>query len=325
MTINLGKLTTVNPRDAWPHEASDFTPWLAQPENLQMLGDELELDLELVGTEVAVGPFSADILAKDTINGRNVVIENQLEKTDHDHLGKALTYGAILDASVVVWIAKHFTDEHRKTLDWLNDHTDENLELFGVCIEVWKVGDSLPAPRLNVVSRPAGVVKQARGRGLNEELSDTKRMQREFWTEVRDSLQATGKIPSLRSPRPAQWFDVALGRAGIVLSSVVNTLKNQIGVRVYLNHKVADVALEQLESDKDAIHKEIGCELTWNPNPDKRDKIISIDRSADLTRRDQWDDYVSWITEKVVTMRAAFHPRAMQLDLSARPPENDDD
>ncbi|MCP4812905.1 MAG: DUF4268 domain-containing protein, partial [Planctomycetaceae bacterium] len=232
------------------------------------------LDLELVGTEVAVGPFSADILAKDTTNGRNVVIENQLEKTDHDHLGKALTYGAILDASVVVWIAKDFTDEHRKTLDWLNDHTDENLELFGVRIELWKVGDSLPAPRLNVVSRPASVVKQARGGTSNEELSDTRKMQLAFWTAVRDSLKATGRIPSLHSPRPQYWFDVALGRTGIHLSAIANTFENRIGVRVYLSHKVAEVALEQLESEKAAIHDEIGCELTWNPTPGKRDKII---------------------------------------------------
>ncbi len=290
-----------------------------------MLGDELELDLELVGTEVTVGPFSCDILAKDTTNGRNVVIENQLEKTDHDHLGKALTYGAILDASVVVWIAKDFTDEHRKTLDWLNDHTDENLELFGVRIEVWKVGNSLPAPRLNVVSRPAGVVKQARGHGASEELSETRKTQLEFWTALRDSLKATGKIPSLRSPRPQYWFDVALGRTGIHLSAIANTFENHIGVRVYLSHKVAEVALEQLETEKAAIHREIGYELTWNPNPEKRDKIILVDRPADLARRDQWDEYVEWTTKTILAMLDAFRPRVKRLELSAQGPANEDE
>src|SRR3972149_5593542 len=109
MTVSLGQLSTVDPRIIWPSESSDFTPWLSDEKNLELLGGALGLELELVGTEIQVGPYSADLLAKDTATDKNVVIENQLEKTDHDHLGKALTYGAILGASVVVWIAREFT------------------------------------------------------------------------------------------------------------------------------------------------------------------------------------------------------------------------
>jgi hypothetical protein len=267
---------------------------------------------------------AAECGQQEEIDEGLAIVEKQL-KSRTVKAGEEELFKARAKEDGVVWIAKDFTDEHRKTLDWLNDHTDENLELFGVRIEVWKVGDSLPAPRLNVVSRPASVVKQARGGTSNEDLTDTRKMQLAFWTAVRDSLKATGKIPSLHSPRPQYWFDVALGRTGIHLSAIANTFENRIGVRVYLSHKVAEVALEQLESEKAAIHEEIGCELTWNPTPEKRDKIILVDRAADLACRDKWGEYVEWITETIVAMRTAFHPRVKRLDLSAQGPANDDE
>jgi len=321
MAIDLGTLTTINPREAWPHEAMDFTPWLAKPENLQALGKELGLEFEHVGTEVPVGPYWADILARDTTHGRNVVIENQLEKTDHDHLGKALTYGAILDASVVIWIAKRFTDEHRKTLDWLNDHSDEDLELYGICIELWKVGDSLPAPRFNVVSRPASVVKRARS-GANEELTETRQLQLEFWTALRDRLQETGEFNSLQSPRPQYWFEVAMGRTGIYISNTANTSDNKIGVRIYLNHKVADAALPQLKAEKTDIENDLGFKLAWNPNPGNRDKIIHVEHPADLSKKEKWEAYLVWMTKTIVAMNRVFRPRIKNLDLS-QPREED--
>ena len=318
MTIALGKLTHVpDLRAVWPNEASEFTPWLAQADNLQTLGDELGLELEIVGTEVAVGPYSADILAKETTNDRNVVIENQIEKTNHDHLGKVLTYGALLDASVVVWIAKVFTDEHRKALDWLNDYSSENLQLFGVCIELWRVGESLPAPRFNVVSRPADLLKQARtGSESHGEPSAINKLRLEFWTQVRDKLKESNSIPSFQTPKPRYYYDISLGRTHIHLSAFANSFDNCIGVRVYCGHKIAEAALEQLGEQKDAIHNEIGSELSWNPNPDKRDKIIVLQRPADLNNRDDWPEYVDWMTKTILAFRAAFFDRVKRLDLS---------
>lgn len=320
MKADLGKLVRIRDlRSVWPHEASDFTPWLAQPENLEQLSSELNLDLELVGTEVPVGPYSADILATDAFNDHKVVIENQLEKTNHDHLGKALTYGAILGASVIIWITKEFSDEHRKTLDWLNDHTDENLSFYGICIELWKVGDSPPAPRFNVVSRPASLIKQARAESKTRgELTETRKLQLEFWTAVRDSLQETNSIPSVQSPRPQYWYNIALGRSNIHLSAFAGIATNRMGVRVYFRNKdnTADIAIEQLLEDREAIEKEIGGKLSWNPNPEKTDKIIVLDREADFSQRQNWDEYITWITETVLAFRSAFRERVRNLDLT---------
>jgi len=325
VTASLGELSIVDARTVWPSESSDFTPWLAGDSNLELLGDSLGLELELVGTEIQVGPYSADLLAKDTANDRNVVIENQLEKTDHDHLGKALTYGAMLSASVVVWIAREFTDEHRKTLDWLNDHTGDDLDFFGVCIELWRIGESLPAPRFNVVSRPSYLFKQGRTGGSTQQVTETRRLQLEFWSALRDRLSEASVLPSLQTPRPQYWYSIALGRSQIHLSCIANTSENRIGVRLYLRHRVADLALAQLEPQKEAIEREMGMELLWNPYPEKQDKIVLADRPADLGKREEWSEYLDWTVGTVVAFRKAFRDRVKALDLTPTPAEEAED
>jgi hypothetical protein len=151
---DLGRLPKAELREAWSSEASDFTPWLAQEENLSLLGEAIGIELELDSQEKEVGPFRADILCKDTATGNWVLIENQLERTDHSHLGQLLTYAAGLNAVTVVWIAAHFTEEHRATLDWLNERTDEKINLFGLEVELWRIGDSPIAPKFNIISQP---------------------------------------------------------------------------------------------------------------------------------------------------------------------------
>jgi len=151
---NLGRLREVELREAWTSESSDFTPWLAQPDNLKLLGDTIGLNLELVSTEKEVGKFRADILCKDAATDHWVLIENQLEETDHTHLGQLLTYAAGLDAVTIVWVAKEFTDAHRAAMQWLNDKTEEGINFFALEVELWQIGDSPFAPKFNIVSQP---------------------------------------------------------------------------------------------------------------------------------------------------------------------------
>ncbi|MCH8854247.1 MAG: DUF4268 domain-containing protein [Planctomycetes bacterium] len=312
----LGALTEVELRHAWAHEASAFTPWLAQEENLALLAKALGLELELEGVEVPVGPYSADILARDVGTGEYVVIENQLEKTNHDHLGKIITYASVLDAGTVVWIASNFTDEHRKALDWLNNRTDDELQFYGICIELWRIGKSPPAPRFNVVSRPAKIVKPIGGGGTGGELTETRKLQLQLWTEVREALQTARAAPSLQTPRPQYWYEVAIGRSYFVLSLIANTHENRIGIRVYMNHRVADQALALLEKEREQIENEIGAKLLWNPNPENRDKIIALYRQADLAKKDEWPGFIDWITNNVVAFRKVFQHRIKKLDLT---------
>lgn len=314
MSVNLGRLQKVNVRNIWSHEALEFTPWLAIEENIVELGKALGLELEVEGTEVAVGPYSADILAKDAGSNDYVVIENQLDKTDHDHLGKAITYASVLDASAVVWIATDFTEEHKKALDWLNDHMSSEISFYGVSLELWSIDDSKPAVRFNVVSQPTEIIKQTAISKSTDSLTPTRKLQLEFWSKFRERLKNHPEIPSVQTARPQYWYDVSLGRSGINLSNIASTSSNQIGVRVYINNKIADSALDQLLKYKEEIESEIGAELQWNPNPENRDKIISLRRDANLEDKDKWDDYLDWLVDKTVKFRKTFGKRIKTMD-----------
>ena len=190
-TTKLGKLEKKDLRDIWTSEAGGFTPWLAEAQNLALLGDTIGIELELEAQEKTVGPFRADILCKDTTDGNWVLIENQLERTDHTHLGQLLTYAAGLKAVTIVWIADKFTDEHRAALDWLNEITDDRFNFFGLEIELWQIGDSPIAPKFNIVCKPndwSKTVSDAASRIEEGEVSETKLLQQEYWEALRKEL-----------------------------------------------------------------------------------------------------------------------------------------
>lgn len=300
----MGILKTVAPRQKWINEARDFTPWLSN--NIEELGSALGLELEVENIEVAVGPYSADILAKDTGTGQYVVIENQLEKTNHDHLGKSITYASVLDASTIIWVATDFTPEHKKAVDWLNDHTSDNISIYGVQLELWQIDNSRAAVKFNVVCKPNDAVMRIARAIATDELTESKRFQFEFWTKFRDKLALTRTIPSLQTPRPQYWFDVTLGKSYIHLSNTCNTDQNTVGVRVYIGSRIAETMLPYLESRKTEIETELGETLTWNPNPENRDKVITITKQTDFRNERQVEEALDWLVQKTINFRNVF-------------------
>lgn len=304
--MELGKLKTVALRKKWANEASDFTPWLAN--NIEELSKEIGIELEIENTEVAVGPYSADILAKDAGTGSYVIIENQLEKTNHDHLGKSITYASVLNASIIIWIASDFTEEHKKALDWLNDHTEDDLSFFGIQIELWQIEESQPAVKFNIISKPNLAVRQAAKSKTNEELSDNRKFQYSFWLKFRESLIASKRIPSVQTPRPQYWYDVSLGKANIHISNTCNTEQNIVGIRVYISNRIADSMLPFLENKKDEIESKIGQKLEWNPNPDNRDKVILLTHATDFNNEINVNEAIKWLTENTIKFREVFGP-----------------
>jgi hypothetical protein len=311
----LGKLEAVEVVECWPDEARDFTPWLAE-EGLAMLGEALNLELEVEGTEVPVGRFSADIVARDTAGNSRVVIENQYGRSDHDHLGKAMTYAAVLDARTVVWVAPRFTEEHRKAIEWLNEHTDDNLELYALELRAFRIGGSEPAPQFEVVAGPNETVRDASTAIEAAASSERRQAQHDFWKAVSANLKEAGRIGSLRAPRPRYWYDVALGRTNVWLSLFADTWGKRVGVRVVLAAPVAAAALPQLEAQKVAIEREVGMPLVWNPHPEKAVKTIVGERAGDILEGAERSELVEWISRLAEKMREAFAPRVRQLDLA---------
>ena len=234
--VDLGTIERVSLTEVWPHEAQDFTPWLA--DNLDKLGEALGLDLEFQGREVSVGPFFLDILAHDVGNDRRVVIENQLDKTDHDHLGKLLTYAAGYDAGVVVWLTGDFRDEHRAALDWLNQRTGEDTAFFGVVVEAWRIGDSLPAPHFRIVAAPntwsksSAKSKTVRGGGAGSELGERYRA---FFQSIVDTLRKEYKFTNRTQAGTRQWTSFASGFGGIGYNLCFVYRQNIARVEVYIS------------------------------------------------------------------------------------------
>jgi len=316
MSKPLGKLESLDIREIWPNESTDFTPWLAKEANIAQLSTALGMELEVENTEVAAGPYSADILARDTGSGEYVIIENQLGKTNHDHLGKAITYASVLGANTVVWIAPQFTDEHKKALDWLNDNSSEEISFFGVQAELWRIDDSKPAIRFNTLSRPVESVRRAAIRKGATELSGAKKLQLEWWTAFSETLEKSNKVPSVQSPHAHYWYNVAMGRSGMHLSNIANTEDHKIGVRLYLRKKYGgDIALGQLLESKAEIEEEIGSQLLWDPN-NTSDKVIVIYKKADISKKNEWPEYLDWMLDMTLRFRECFGPRIKELDLS---------
>jgi hypothetical protein len=311
MPSPLGSLEPVDLRTIWPDEARDFTPWLAQEENLRRLSDALNLELELDRVEVAVGPYSADIVATDASSNSKVVIENQLEKTNHDHLGKVLTYASGLEARILIWIAKKFTEEHRQTFDYLNECTSGRLRLYGVEVEVLRIGNSLPAPHFRLVSTPNDYVAAAHN--ATAELSDAKSLYMEFWTGFRDYCRAQGEMFSLQSPRPQHWYTVSIGRSGFSISLTASTMHSRLGCELYLRGPNAKQSFRVLKKSQQDIEAVLGT-LAWQELPEKQDcRIVDYLKDFDPRQRSDWDRGFGWMKKRAEEYRSVFAPRVRAI------------
>ena len=266
----LGRLERVEPRTVWGTEDRDFTPWLARPENLKVLADALDLELEPEARERPVGPFRADILCKEVGSDSWVLIENQLDRTDHRHLGQLLTYAASLEAATIVWVAERFVDEHRAALDWLNRITDENFRFFGLEIELWRIGESPAAPRFNVVSKPNEWSRSTR-KDAETGFSTTGAWQKRYWTELHAVLDKLDRqIRGNRTPQAANWMDYPIGRTGFRLHAIVRRTPPQVLTGLIIEYEDAEAFFGLLQQKKDAIETEIGASLDWKKNTGRK-------------------------------------------------------
>jgi hypothetical protein len=314
----LGRLERVELRDIWASEAGGFTPWLARAENIALLGETLNLDLELEAQERSVGPFRADLLCKEIRTGRWVLIENQLERTDHTHLGQLLTYASGLDAVTIVWIAARFIDEHRSTLDWLNRITDESFRFFGLEVELWRIGSSPAAPKFNIVSKPnewSHSVAQAARVIDDGALSETKILRQKYWTAFNQKLETLGgPVSGRQATNPDGWMDYAVGRSSVGLKAVIGIRKKKTQVELYLSGTTAKRFFRLLLDQKPEIQRDLGYELDWQELPEGQDSRIAISLDADPTDEADWPRQHEWLGKHLNDMFRVFAPRVRELE-----------
>lgn len=312
---NLGRLEKVDPRNVWEREDGHFTPWLA--DNLDFLGQTIGIELELQATEQNVGPFRADIVARDTISNNLVLIENQLEQTDHSHMGQLITYAAGLDAVTIVWVARTIRDEHRAALDWLNDVTDESINFFGLEIELWRIGESDIAPKFNITSKPNDWTKTVHAvrQASSGAITETAQLHLEYWTVFKEYLiENYPNIPA-RKPRPEHWADFAIGRTYFLLRVSTGMRDGYITVELIMEGAFAKPHYYLLEEQKEAIEAEFGDALEWRELPDAKSSAIRYMRDdVDPTNQTHWTEYHAWVADVLTRFNEVFRQRIKSLN-----------
>lgn len=297
----LGKIEKIDDlRTIWKHEAHDFSKWLAQEENLALLSKAIGIDMVLKETESSVGSFSVDLFASEEGTGRKIIIENQLEDTDHDHLGKIITYASGKGAEVIVWIVKRARDEHRQAVEWLNQHTDENIGFFLVEIELWRINDSLPAPKFTIIEKPNDWAKTMK---VVEGLSEHQKMQLEFWQAFIDyafNNDEFKKTFTQRKAQPQHWYDVSVGSSVYHIAFTINSQKKKLGAEIYIHNDKE--TYEHFKKSAVEIEQEIGSEIVWREA--NKDCRILVLHDGDVKKgSDSWTQYFEWFCKMGILLK----------------------
>ena len=296
----LARLEKVDLRDQWKDEAKDFTPWLAEPENIEILSEAIGMELEVIGKEEKVGSFSADILCKDINTNRNVVIENQLEQTDHTHLGQVITYCAGLEASTFIWISSQVREEHRAAVDWLNAITSDDYHFFAIEVQLFRIGDSPVAPNFKIVAKPNGWTKNVR-KQVSDELSDTEKLKLEYWEEYRKYVLEQPKEFNPQRPLPQHWTNVAIGTSGIWINVCIGRGKTNIAVDLNIQTSNAKELFDKLyEAGNEKSKEKIGNNIQWLRMDDKKSSYVSLETNGDYHDRKDWHRQFEWLYETTV-------------------------
>ena len=305
--VELSKIERVELREVWPDEAADFTPWLAEEENLSLLGEAIGLDLELREQESSVGSFSLDVLANDQSSGRPVIIENQLTETDHTHLGQILTYAAGHDAGTIVWISKKFRDEHRAALDYLNGRTGEDTEFFGVVVELWKIDDSLPAVKFDLVATPNEWRKQNTRQNTRRRRPSKRKQYRDFFQPLVDTMREEHNFTEKRKAEPRSWCPLQGNKVLYVASF-------QGGAKAWAEFFIGegnDGLFEWMKERRASIETEFGEPLVWKkPHATPTCSVIAAERPGSIDDDDETlGEIRDWMVEHLLRLKRVLGPK----------------
>ena len=259
--MKIGKLQEVEIRDLWHHEQYDFSAWLVKDDNIALLNEKLGLTLVDINTEAYVGAYRCDIVAVDETTGIKVIIDNQLENSNHDHLGKIITYASGLDAKVIVWIVKEARDEHRSAIEWLNNNTSKDINFFLIELHAYKIGDSDPAPMFQIIEQPNDFIKESKNNKSADAMNKRQSERVEFWTMFNEHIINRGKPFSVRKATTDHWYDIAIGTSAAHISVTLVNKDSFVGVELYINSNKA--LFDKLYEDREEIEKQLGFKMDW--------------------------------------------------------------
>ena len=300
--MKLGKLQEIDIREVWTHEQYDFSKWLSAEDNMQELGNVLNLSLSDIETEKFVGSYRCDILCRDEITGRVVLIENQLEQTNHDHLGKILTYASGLDASVVVWVVASARDEHASAIEWLNKHTDDSISFFLLEIHAYRIGNSEPAPQFKIIEQPNDFAKTVKRIAQDKSVNESQSRRLEFWTQFNDILEQRGKPFNKRKATTDHWYSVAVGSSECQISIDLVNKDHKIRVGLWISDNKD--RFDYMRQHKEEIEAAMGFPLFWQRLDNKKSSLIcTYIKGLDFKAQDNYPGLMNEAIDLVVKMR----------------------
>ena len=309
--MSVGRLTSVSLRKLWPNEAYDFTTWLGK--NLDLVGEALGMDLSLLEQEASAGTFSADILA-ETDSGDAIVIENQLEPTDHDHLGKLITYLSNLDARATIWITSEPRPEHEKAIHWLNEMLPADTAFYLVRIEAYRIEDSPPAPLITVVAGPSAEARQIGKK--KKELAERHVKRREFWSTLLERANRRTGLHSQRSPTTDTWLNAGAGERGVAFQYRVRMHDASVGLRIRRETpEESKRVFDALHARREAIEAKFGRPLEWKPKDElKTCNIVCPMDVGGWKDEDSWPEIQEQMVDAMVSFEEAMAPEIDRLN-----------
>lgn len=282
----------------------DFTPWLSQDDNINLLADAVGLEITVDETESSVGDFNVDIYASETGTDRKIIIENQLEDTNHDHLGKLITYASGKSADVVIWVVKHAREEHKAAIEWLNNHTDDKIGFFLCEIKLYKIGNSEPAVKFEVIEKPNDWTKEVK---KNESINGTQQQRYDYWVAFEDyAFQNTqfAKNFNRRKPSTDHWMNFSVGSSACHIAVSQIQKRDELVVELYINEDKE--LFNSLLQHKDDIEAVAGFSFDWRELPEKKASRIVVQKSAPLSNQAKWSEQFDWLMEVMIKMKAGF-------------------
>lgn len=302
----LSNLKQVELRDIWKNEAMDFTKWLSREENMDLLGKAIGgIELRCKEIESSVGDFNLDILAEDINTGEKITIENQLERTDHDHLGKLITYTAGHDASISIWIVKESREEHIKAIQWLNEKTSDDVNFFLVEIQVWQIDDSNPAPRFQVIESPNNWYKQLKNsKRADKEVTKTDLLKLNFWQGLKDYCRDNNLHNLTKTPSTAHWYSIKIGTSKANINLRLNTTAKTISCELII-HEDKEL-FEQLYNNRESIEAQMGKSLIWENKADLKHCKIYVQENVSIDNKNDWVNTYIWLAHNITLFKKAF-------------------
>ena len=303
---NIGRLTEVDVRELWLHEQYDFSNWLAKESNLSYLNDILGLTLIDVDKEVYVGSYRCDLVAKDETTDTTVIIENQLENTNHDHLGKIITYASGLGAKVIVWIVKNAKEEHRAAIEWLNNNTVDDINFFLLEIHAYRIVNSNPSPNFEIIDKPNGFVKIGnKEKSSNDELDKRQSEILMFWEQFNQVVANRGKPFNIRKATTDHWYDIAVGSSEAHIAINLVNKDGMIVVELYISNN-KDL-FDHLYKYKDDIESKLDIELIWDRLDNKKaSRIKHHIHNLNFDDHSNYDALMNQAIDVAVRMRDIF-------------------